>query len=140
MTVDLSHMKRYEHIDQQNMVDILKRFPVQTTYMDFTLPTTRRSSKINIPRLLFIMPNGDELNLNVEYATTEGRITLNANINNSEVFVNYPVLKEFVDSVKFNFEFGTAMVDALRLVEERMYQVRLLVKSNLNEYKTKNIK
>lgn len=140
MTVDLSHMKRYEHIDQQNMVDILKRFPVQTTYMDFTLPTTRRSFKVNIPRLLFIMPNGDELNLNVEYVITEGRITLNADINNSEVFINYPVLREFVDSVKFSFEFGTAMVDALRLVEERMYQVRLLVKSNLNEYKTKNIK
>lgn len=131
-------MIKYKPIDNQNTAEILSRFPEGTTYMDHTLPTSPRSSDINIPRLFFLFPNGDELSINVSYDTIHGKITLNAQVDNPEIYNNYPVAEEFVESLKFNLPFGMSMTEGLRLVEASMYKVRVLVGQHLPVYETKN--
>lgn len=129
---------KYAPIDTLILEDILRRFPVNTRFMDHTLPRDARSSGINIPRLFFVFPNGDELSVNVTYKIIEGDITLNAQVNNNEIWSNYPIVEEFIECVKFDFEFGVEMSQALRAIEDRMYQVKHLVTAHIPLYETRN--
>lgn len=129
---------KYEPIEKERLNDVLSRFPSESLWLDLTLPVSDRSSETNIPRLWFFMPNGDELGIDVSYNKGPGEIILNTRINNQGIWDEYPILKEFIQVIVFNFEPGVPMTDALEVVAERMCEVREAVKEHIKMYETKS--